>query len=412
MGSAVWPLWQAAGIAVALGLLVGAERERSKALGAGVRTHALVALVGNVATLLPTVLGALVLGGVALLVVVGYVLTGDAQPGMTSEVALLGTAALGALTTSAPALAVGATVVMVVLLASKETLHHFLRETVTEQERVDALKFFVAAFIVLPLLPEDGLGPGEALSPQRIWLLVVLITGIGWLGHAATRALGARRGLLVAGLAGGFVSGTATIGAMGGKARREEVPRRTALAGALMASVATLVQIAVLTSVVDRNVAVRLYPAMTAGVGILLLEAWWLGRRSPSTPAEHGPSTARPLALGAALVLAGVLSLVVVLAAWMQDRYGTSGITAVAATGGLADAHATAVAVAGLAHDDRLGSAAAVLAIVLGLATNTLSKVVAAGTVGGAGFATRILALHLPVAAVVGALALVSARVS
>jgi uncharacterized membrane protein (DUF4010 family) len=398
-------LWQAVGIALAIGLLVGAERERSKASPAGVRTYALVALVGNLAMLLPTALAAVVLAGVALLVVASYAASRSTDAGMTSEVALIATASLGALTGAMPALAVGAAVAMVVLLASKETLHQFLRERVSEQERNDALKFFVAAFVVLPLLPEDGVGPYGVLSPRRIWLLVVLITGIGWVGYAATRALGARRGLLLAGLAGGFVSGTATTGAMAGRARRAEVPRRAALAGAVMASVATLIQITVLTSVVDREVAVRLYPAMAAGVAVLLAEAWLLGRNDSAALGE-GPSMGRPFALIPALVLASVISLVVVLATWMQDRYGAAGATVVAATGGLADAHATAVALAGLAHDHQLTVTAAVLAIVLGLATNTGSKVVAAATVGGGGFSLRILLLHLPVALVVGALAL------
>jgi uncharacterized membrane protein (DUF4010 family) len=399
-------LWQAVGIALAIGLLVGAERERSTATAAGVRTYALVALVGNLATLLPTALGALVLAGIALLVVVGYALSRGTDPGMTSEVALLATATLGALTGSSPALAVGVAVALVVLLASKESLHHFLRESVSERERTDALKFFVAAFVVLPLLPEEGMGPYGVLSPRRIWMLVVLITGIGWIGYAATRALGARRGLLLAGLAGGFVSGTATIGAMAGRARRAEVPRRAALAGAGLASVATLVQIAALTSVVDRSVAVRLYPAMAAGIVVLLAEAWWLGRNVSAATGKEQP-VGRPFALLPALVLAAVISLVVVLATWMQDRYGAAGATAVAATGSLADVHATAVALAGLAHDRQLSVTAAVLAIALGLATNTGSKVVAAATVGGAGFAARVLLMHVPVALVIGVLVLV-----
>lgn len=408
MDPATTGLWQAVGIALAIGLLVGSERERSQASPAGVRTYALVALVGNLATLLPTALGVLLLAGIALLVLVSYAASRATDPGMTSEVALLATAALGALTGSMPALAVGAAVAMVVLLASKETLHHFLRERVTEKERNDALKFFVAAFVVLPLLPEDGLGPYDVLSLRRIWFLVVLITGIGWVGYAATRALGAKRGLLLAGLAGGFVSGTATIGAMAGRARRAEVSRRAALAGAVMASVATLVQITLLTGLVDRAVAVRLGPAMAAGVAVLLAEAWWLGRNDAAEVVEEQPP-GQPFALLPALVLAAVISLVVVLATWMQDRYGAAGATAVAATGGLADAHATAVALAGLAHDHQLTVTGAVLAIALGLATNTGSKVVAAAVVGGGGFALRILLLHVPVALVVGAAALASA---
>lgn len=394
-------LWQAAGIALALGLLVGAERERAKPGGAGVRTFALVALLGNVATLLPMVLGAVVLAGVVVLVSVGYAATRKTDPGMTSEVALLTTAGLGALAGRHAAIAVGAAVAIVVVLSSKEMLHRFLRETVTERERVDAMKFFVAAFIVLPLLPRASFGPADVLSPQRIWLLVVLITGIGWVGYAATRALGASRGQLIAGLAGGFVSGTATIGLLGAKARRREVSMRAALAGALMASTATVVEMAVLTTVVEPTVAVRLYPGLAAGLLALLLESWWLGKTHGDAGDQDRETAGRPFALTPALILAVVISLVVLAGAWMQGRYGAAGANVVAATGGLADAHATSVALAGLAHSHALTALTAANAILLALGTNTLSKVVAAGVGGGRRYAVSILLLHLiPAAAV------------
>ena len=155
---------------------------------------------------------------------------------MTSEAAAIATLGLGALTATEPALAVGLAVAITVLLVSRQSLHRFVRETVTDRERVDALKFFVAAFVVLPLLPTGHVGPYGVWVPQRIWLLVVLIIGIGWVGYVATRMLGTRRGLMVAGMAGGFVSGTATTGVMAAKFRRSEAPLRGALAGAVLAS--------------------------------------------------------------------------------------------------------------------------------------------------------------------------------
>jgi uncharacterized membrane protein (DUF4010 family) len=104
-----------------------------------------------------------------------------------------------------------------------------------------------------------------------------------------------------------------------------------------------------------------------------------------------------------ALVLAAVISVVVVAGAWMQDRYGAAGASIVAATGGLADAHATSVALAGLAHGHQLTGVAAAYAILLALATNTVSKIGVAGIGGGRRYAVSILLLHLiPAAAVAG----------
>ena len=99
---------------------------------------------------------------------------------------------------------------MTTLLWSKTRIHRFVRRILTEVEVEDAIKFFVVAFVILPLLPDQGVGPYGVLNPAKIWLLVVLLTGIGWVGYIGVRALGPQRGLLVTGLAGGFVSATAT----------------------------------------------------------------------------------------------------------------------------------------------------------------------------------------------------------
>jgi uncharacterized membrane protein (DUF4010 family) len=171
-------LWQSMGVALAIGLLIGAERERDRpGRTAGIRTFALVALVGSVAVQVPTVVAAVLCAGVALLVVAGYVVSREEDRGLTTETAVLATLGLGALSHTAPAVAVAVAVTTTVLLVSRENLHRFVRETVTDQERSDALVFFVAAFVVLPVLPSGEVGPYGAWVPQRIWLLVVLCPG-------------------------------------------------------------------------------------------------------------------------------------------------------------------------------------------------------------------------------------------
>jgi uncharacterized membrane protein (DUF4010 family) len=384
-------------VALAIGLLIGAERERSKPDGgsAGVRTFALVAAIGARATMLPPVVAAVLVGGTVILVIAGYWWSRARDPGMTSEMAAIATLGLGALTSTQPALAVGLAVAITVLLVSRESLHRFVRETVTEQERVDALKFFVAAFVVLPVLPTGHFGPYGVWVPQRIWLLVVLIIAIGWVGYAATRALGPRRGLMITGLAGGFVSGTATTGVMAAKVRRGEAPMRGALAGAVLASVATLVQLGLVTAIADPRVTVRLLPALVLGSAVMALEAWWLGR---ATPAQGDPQAplGRPFALVPALVLAGIISLVLPLAIWLQDRYGDVGSMAATAAGALADVHGASVAMASLSEAGNVSVTTAVTAIAAGLGTNTLGKVIVAATVGGFRFAGALALCLLP----------------
>ena len=390
-------LWQTLGVSLAIGLLIGAERERSKPEGGspGMRTFVLLALIGALTASVPVAVAAVLVAGAVLLVLVGYSWSGARAGGMTSEIAAVATLGLGALTPQEPSVAVGAAVAVTVLLASRESLHRFVRETVTDRERTDALKLFVAAFVVLPLLPQGHFGPYGVWVPQRIWLLVVLITCIGWVGYAATRILGTRRGLMIAGLAGGFVSGTATTGTMAGKARRGEAPLRGALAGAVVASVATLVQLILITAVAEPTVALRLLPAAVVGVLVLAAEAWWLGRTMPSSE-DALEQTGRPFALVPALVLAAIISLVLPGAIWLEHRYGAAGSVAATAAGALADVHGASVAMATLVRQGDVAIGTAVAAIGAGLATNTIGKLVVAAVAGGIRFSAALGALLVP----------------
>ena len=397
-------LWQSLGVALAVGLLIGAERERDKPYGgsAGVRTFALFSVVGALAVLVGPSLGTALVAGALVLVVAGYLGTRARDRGLTSEAAAVATLGLGALSMSRPAVAVALAVAITVLLVSRSSLHRFVQETVTDRERTDALKFFVAAFVVLPILPTGRFGPYQVWVPQRIWLLVVLIIGIGFVGYTASRMLGAHRGLMVTGLAGGFVSATATTGVMGTRVRRGEAPMRSALVGAVLASVSTLVQLAVVTAVAEPAVTLRLLPAVATGSLVLAAEAWWLGRRVEVAPGAT-ESTGHPCALAPALVLAAIISAVLPLALWLQERYGTAGSMMAAAAGGLADAHGASVAMATLVHNGQASSGTAVAAIGAALVTNTLSKLVVAAATGGPRFAALLLGCLAPVVAVVAA---------
>lgn len=400
--------WQTMGVALAIGLLVGAERERSKPGSAspGIRSMALIALVGALATVVPLVVAAAMVAAVVLLLVVNHwAERGDAS-GTTSEMAAVVVLGLGALAATQPTLAVAMAVTMTVLLVSRTAVHRFVQETVTERERTDALKFFVAAFVVLPLLPDRAMGPYDVWVPQRIWLLVVLITAIGWVGYAATRAFGARRGLMITGLAGGFVSATATTGVMASKVRQEMATERSGLAATVLASVATLVQLGLFTAAVAPSVARALVPSLVLGGVVLLAEAAWLARAPRGGAASHAEAASpagdgRPFALVPALLLAGVIALVLPLAAWLEDWYGVVGSMVATAAGSLADVHGASVAMATLVSGGQVSTGVAVVAIAAGLATNTVSKVVVAAVAGGMRFAARFALCMVPVAVAV-----------
>jgi len=448
MGTAAW---QSAAVALAVGLLIGSERERSGHSGipAGVRTFGLAALAGCLAAFIhPVVLAATILS-VAAFMAVGYARSKPDDLGATTEVALVLTAGVGGLAATAPALAAGAGVATAVVLVSKDRVHRFVRENVTDVEMTDALKFFVVAFIVLPLVPHAHLGPYGVIDPRMIWTLVVAVTALGWLGYVAVRMLGPRRGLPVAGLAGGFVSGAATTGAMARIAKTPEL-YRPALAAALLASVATLVQLVVVTAVADGRVAAMLAPAAALGAAVLAGEAAWLTlRRRPeltepatvteATPAGREPNPSgresmpanreptapnreptapnreptapglagrRPFALIPALLLAAILTTLLVVAAFANDVLGRGGAILAVSAAGLADAHAGALTAATLSSAGNLTVQTAALAAMAAVGVNTVVKLALALAAGGRQVCAALAALYAgPIATAVLALA-------
>lgn len=421
-------------VALALGLLVGFERERSDHRTAGSRTFGIAGLLGGVAAAIsPYAVAAAVLAAGVLAAATFRSVEED--KGATTELALVAVTALGALSWSSPSLAVGAAVGVALLLWAKRPIHRLARELISDADVREGLTFFVAAFIVLPLLPDSELGPFGVLNPRRIWLIVVLLTATGWVGYVASRTLGARRGLAITGLAGGFVSASATTGAMARRARTPDA-RREALAAAILASVSTVVLLATICAYVSTDVLLALAPSLVAAAVALLVTAGLLLRRArgdphpapdqpgtapdeptgagtaaedastgepaPGSPTSEAEEVSRPFALGPALVLALVLTAALFLGRWGAAAFGSAGAVAVSGVAGLADAHAGALAAAQLAADGQIPVSTAVLAIAAALATNTALKVLLALTAGGARVGLRYAALMVvPVAAFV-----------
>ena len=318
-------------VALAIGLLLGLERERShsRKLPAGSRSFALLSLVGAVAASFNEWAVLVGLIGVGALLALAYFRTSEQDPGTTTAIAALVAYLLGALAYTRPAVAVAVAVVVAGLLVSKTRIHRFAREIVSDVEVEDAIKFFVVALVILPLLPDQRLGPYGVLNPAKVWLLVVLLTGIGWVGYIGVRALGPERGVLVTGLAGGFVSATATTASMG-RLSRTARSLRAPLASALLASLATFVQLLIVIGFVDVDVLRRLWPPVVAGAVVLVGVAAFVYRGAFRThqqnPAEgedvEATKVSRPFALRPALVLAAVLTFALLVGRWGADVLG------------------------------------------------------------------------------------------
>lgn len=399
-------------VALGIGLLIGAERERRKGSGptrgaAGIRTFAIVALLGAVAALLggTAVLVAVTLA-VGALALVAYLGTRETDPGMTTEVALLLTCLLGGLAMRHAVLAAGVGAALAALLAAKTRLHHFVSRILTERELHDALLFSAAALIVLPLAPDRFMGPFDAVNPYAITRLVVLVMAISALGYIATRALGPRFGLPLAGLAAGFISSTATIHAMGMRASGSKAHADGATAGAVLSSVATIVQLAVVVAAVQPVLLdALLWPLLSGGAAACTYSLLFFPRGATAQGEPHEPTQDQDLGrafdLKTAVSFAAVVSVVLVVSAALSAWQGARGALLAAAVTGLVDAHATAASAASLVHAGKLPLDTALRAILIGLSTNSLMKAVVAFHAGGSTYAARIVpGLVLVIAAV------------
>jgi len=383
-------------VALGVGLLLGVERERHKGQGperepAGIRTFALVALLGGLSYRVGGVaVSAVALAVVGLAAVAGYVASTDDDPGLTTEIALLVDFLLGALAQRDAALAAGLGVGTAILLAGRHRLHVLVRDTLSEREFHDALLLAACALIVLPLVPNHGIGPNHALNPGTIWRLVVIVMAMQGAGYVAVRTIGARYGLLLTGFLGGFVSSTATIAVMGRRAVKEPPMRRIATAAGIASSVATIVLLAAVVGAVSvpvlRAVALPLILAGVAAAGYAIAFALRAVRQPEPELLEPG----RAFDLRVALLLAATVAAVLLIAGELNESLGRTGLIVGTAAAGFADSQSAAISAAALTSAGHATVTTAVVATLAALTTNTLSKAVLAAGLGKLRYALAV----------------------
>lgn len=384
-------------VATGVGLLIGVERERRKGEGtaraaAGLRTFTAAGLLGAVAMLAggPALLS-VALAGVIALASISYLTSKSEDPGLTTEIVLILTAALGGLAVPQPELAAGIGVVVTVLLAARAPMHHFAKRVLTESELRSALILAAATLVVWPIMPDRFLGPYAAINLRNLWTVVVLAMAIGAVGHVAMRFLGTRFGLPLAGLASGFVSSSATIAAMGEKAVGDPRLLAPAAAAAVLSNIATIIQASIVIAAVSpATLSALALPLSLAGllaIGYGLVFAL----RASSAGDVEVDNRGEAFKPSTALVLAALIAGTLVLAAAARVWLGDSGVIVAAAAAGLADAHSAAVSVASLVASGKLQALDARLPIVIGLTTNALAKCLLAVSQGGRAFSIRVV---------------------
>jgi uncharacterized membrane protein (DUF4010 family) len=277
-----------------------------------------------------------------------------------------------------------------ILLASRTKLHTFIHRVLTDVEVHDGLLLAAAALVILPLLPDRTVDPWDLVNVRRLWVLVVLLMAINALGYVALRTLGARLGLPVAGLVSGFVSSTATIGAMGARARLHPTLRQGAVAGAALSSVATVLQLAIVIGLTNLPaLRVLLWPLVAAGLTAVAYGAIFTLR---SVRASQNGETAlgRPFDPRTALLFMAILGCALIGSTLLTRWFGSGGLLLASAFAGFADAHAAAISAVSIAGGGDTVQLAA-MGVLVGLTSNTVSKCVAAFTLGDRPYAMQLL---------------------
>lgn len=384
---------------VAIGLLVGLERERHPEAKAGIRTFALISLAGALCAMLGEKAGSawVLVAGLAACaagLLSAYRADGNASwdSGTTTIVAAVVTYGLGAATWYGLAdLAVALAIVVTVLLHFKAQIEGF-SVRLTAKDVASLLQFAVLSLVILPVVPNEGFGPYGALNPYHLWLMVVLISAVSLAGYLAFRLAGGRVPALLLGAMGGLVSSTATTLVYSRGAKGHAGLENTAATVILLANLVVLVRIAVLTAVVAPALLPRLGPVLAAGLVAALPVAWVTWRRHRGEAGFASPDLHNPTDLKVALGFGFAYAAVLVAGAWLNDVAGTTGLYGLAFASGLTDVDAISLSAMRLFGDASIPAGTAATAIVIAIVANALVKAGIAFGAGGAALGRRCLA--------------------
>lgn len=381
---------------LALGLLMGLERERSSAARAGLRTFALTALFGTLCGMLAQMLQSNWLIGAGLLSIALSIVSAyrrksaeSNDPGTTTEVALMLCYSLGVLCwLEQRALAVMLGIAATVLLNFKAELSGLAKRLQPEDLR-SMLQFAVLSLVILPILPDQDFGPYSAFNPYHTWLMVVLISGVNLAGYLASRWLSEHSGTLIVGILGGLVSSTATTLLHARQARLD--PGRIAYRSSVvaLANLTVLLRLSVIGAIAAPSMALGLASIMGCGLlaGLLVVLPGLKGH----VGAANGMASNNPTELSTALGFALFYSLVLLGAAWLTDLIGNRGLYTVALLSGTTDVDAITLSSLQMFNQQHLSADTVLTAITLAVLANTVFKLALAYGIGGVAFGRRLV---------------------
>jgi len=374
------------GIAIAIGFIVGLERECAENKPIGVRSSSLIAALGGLSALmLPETGGWPVAAG---LIALGLVLMShprrDEHAGTTTIIAAFVVYLLGAAAVAGywiHSIVIGGAVML--LLHWKKPLHRWV-DRLGDRDFEIIVRFVLIALVVLPVLPNRTIGPYDVFNPFTAWALVVLIVGLNLVGYVTFRLVGTQAGGWAAGVLGGLASSTATTISYAGMTRRERDIAPLAALIILVASAVVYFRVLVeLAVVAPQLVAPMAGPGVTFSL-VLIGLGGFAYRNFRKNIKTDLPKRENPARIRQALTFAALYVVILFAVAAARELIGDEAIYGVAFVSGLTDVDALTLSVAQLYSNGKASSEDAWRAIFLATLSNLLFKTVAASFLGSA----------------------------
>jgi len=385
--------------ALLVGLLIGAQREAAGGdRHPGLRDFVLVALAGGICGVLdlPWLDAATLLSTVGLFAVLHYEDRAH-RNGITTELAAAAVFLLAVLAASwkvhfAMPLAIGTAIIAAVFLEARDRLHKLVRETITEAEFNATLGFVALVLVVYPLLPVGAYGPYSFFQPRQVWLFVILISSISYVGYFFEKFLGEEKGLIYTSILGGVASTTAATMHFA-KMDKERPGETIGLWRAfVIANSVQFPRALLIVALVNTDLAILLALPMVVMTlcGVALAEVLRRWPHKHTTAPALAPGN--PFRLMPALKFGALFTAVVFVSKAASARLGTGAFLATSLLGGLVDVSTVIAPAADLLRVHQLSLVSAGIAVLLALASNAFLKVVLAALSGTLRFAMLVLA--------------------
>jgi uncharacterized membrane protein (DUF4010 family) len=391
--------------ALLVGVLVGAQREAMPGDHPGLRDFLLIALAGGVCGLLGNpFLDAAGLLSVAALLIVFHFEDREKRSGVTTELAGIATYSLALLAASAQIhlgepIALAAAILIAAFLEAKQRFHYLLRETITEPEFNATLAFVTVVLVIYPLLPEGPFGPYHFFSPRQVWMFVILISSISYVGYFLEKFLGEEKGLVYTAILGGLASTTAVTLHLAHLSKERPNVMLGLMRGFLIASTVQFPRTFLIVVLVNRDLAMALaWPlaAMTvAGIAMALVVGWMANRSQHAPVAEARAEHGNPFRIGPALQFGALFTLVVFVSKAAAARAGEQAFLGTSLLGGLVDVATVVAPASDLLAAGKIEVRAAEIAVLLALGSNAVLKAVLAAISGTWTFVFWVTATYL-----------------